>query len=155
MKKGLECSCYNKQIFDTQNRFPSFSRDFDQVIRFCEEVAAFEEVSGYEADRPDEERLVFSGGSLSGLERLVPTGRHTKSRIKNIILEMEEHGLTFSLEEIIKHAVKKHIPRPEASAVLDELIKENYLRYIPGTDKLYMRSVWRDFSPAFEELPEF
>ena len=82
-------------------------------------------------------------------------GDDTKSRIKNIILEMEEHGLTFSLEEIIKHAVKKHIPRPEASAVLDELIKENYLRYIPGTDKLYMRSVWRDFSPAFEELPEF
>ena len=79
----------------------------------------------------------------------------TKSRIKDIILEIEEHNLMFTREEVAEHAKEKGIPNAEADEVIDDLISEGYLYYVKGTEKLLSRSVWRDYSPAFEEYPEY
>ncbi len=83
------------------------------------------------------------------------SGKDTKSRIKNIILEIEEHSLTFTREEVIENAKEKGIPKAEANAVIDELLSEGYLYYVRGTEKLLSRSVWKDYSPAFEDFPEY
>ncbi|HIJ98523.1 TPA: hypothetical protein H1005_01095 [archaeon] len=82
-------------------------------------------------------------------------GKDTKSRIKNIILEIEEHSLMFTREEVVERAKEKRIPAAETNAIIDELIKEGYLYYVKGTEKLLSRSVWKDYSPAFEDFPEY
>ncbi len=79
----------------------------------------------------------------------------SKSKVKDVILELEEHGLTFTREEIVKHAKHTHLPEAEINAVIDELIAEDYLQYVRGAENLLTRSVWRDFSPAFEEYPDY
>ncbi len=78
-------------------------------------------------------------------------GKDTKSEIKNVILEMEEHSMVFSRDEIIKHAAKLKLPKAEIDAVIDNFISEGYLIRVVGSENLLTRSVWRDFSPAFEE----
>ncbi len=83
--------------------------------------------------------------------------KHTdsKSIIIEIISEIEHHDLVFSREEIVKKAVKQKIPAAEAEAVIDDLMKSHYLRYVHGTEGLLTRNVWRDFGEIEEEHPEF
>lgn len=80
----------------------------------------------------------------------------SKSIIVRIIEdEIEERDLVFTAEEIIRHAKDHGIPRPEAEAVIDDLIKSRYLRYAHGTQGLLTRNVWRDYGEIEEEYPEF
>src|SRR3989344_9435480 len=83
--------------------------------------------------------------------------KHTdsKSLIMQVISEIEEHDLVFTREEIIRHAKDHKIPAPEADAVIDDLIKSNYLKYAHGTQGLLTRSAWRDYGGIDEEAPEF
>ncbi|HIK02813.1 TPA: hypothetical protein H1012_03145 [archaeon] len=82
-------------------------------------------------------------------------GTDSKSLIMQVISEIEEHDLVFTREEIIRHAKDHKIPAPEADAVIDDLIKSNYLKYAHGTQGLLTRSAWRDYGGIDEETPEF
>ena len=94
---------------------------------------------------------------IHGREPWKKGAKHTdsKSLIMQVISEIEEHDLVFSREEIIRHAKDHKIPAPEAEAVIDDLIKSNYLRYAHGTQGLLTRNAWRDYGEIDEETPEF
>ena len=104
---------------------------------------------------PEDENISMIGGE-EGHEEKKDGKRHTdsKSLVKEAILELEGHTLMFTREEIVEHAAHLKLPTAEINAVIDELIGEDYLYYVVGTEKLLSRSVWRDYSPASEEYPE-
>ncbi len=105
-------------------------------------------------EHDDENISIIGGDPFHGREG---EKKHTdpKSVIKEIILEMEMHSMMFKREEIIEHAKRRKIPKPETDAVIDSLIADGYLHYVIGTDKLLARTVWADYSPANEELFDF
>jgi hypothetical protein len=105
------------------------------------------------AEHDDENISIIHG--KEPYERSEKKQTDTKSIIKDIILEIEEHAIVFKREEIFERAARHKIPRAEADAVIDDLIAEGYLHYVVGTDKLLSRTVWRDYSPANEELFDF
>lgn len=77
------------------------------------------------------------------------------AEIRNIILELEHHNFLFTREEIVKKAKYKEIPEHEALEAINRLIDEHYIHEVTGTEGLLSRTVWRDLSPAFEEMLEY
>jgi len=78
-----------------------------------------------------------------------------KQKVKNLILHIEEHEMLFTRDEIISHAKEKGFNESEVREAIDELISERYIHEVIGTDgPLLSRTIWRDYSPAFEDRPE-
>lgn len=75
--------------------------------------------------------------------------------MKNIILEIEHHSQFFTREELLHMAKYKGIPKHEAEEAIEHLLEEHYIHYVVGTEGLLARTIWRDYSPAFEEMPEY
>lgn len=79
----------------------------------------------------------------------------TKEKIKNIILELEHKSQLFTLEEVKEAAKEEGISEEETEKIFDELIDDNYIHEVPGSEGLYARTIWRDYSPSFEEIPQW
>ena len=78
-----------------------------------------------------------------------------KEKVKNVILRMEEHEALFTQEDIIKHAERDGLEAEDVREMIIELIADKYIHEVIGTaGPLFARTVWRDYSPAFEERPE-
>lgn len=85
---------------------------------------------------------------------MVESENHTK-KIKNIILELEHESKLFRPDEVVNEAGKEAISEKETRHIIDNLKESGYLHVVRGTDGLLARTVWKDYSPAFEELPDF
>ena len=79
-----------------------------------------------------------------------------KKAIMDIIKELEsENNLTFRKDEVFERSDHLKIPRDEAETAFDELVQSGYLQMRDGSDDLYERSNIQDYSPAFEEMPDW
>jgi len=86
----------------------------------------------------------------------LPEHRDIKAEIKGII---DEKGQTtvhkhFSREELVGWAGEKGISEDDALAVVDDLLKEGWLHERDEHGGLLTREAW-DYSPAFEDLPDW
>lgn len=86
---------------------------------------------------------------------MVAGHRDIKSEIKGIIDELELQSHMFSRDDLVKEAKDHEIDEETVDEAIYELIQDKYLHYVRGTDKLLSRTKWRDYSPAFEEGPEY
>lgn len=78
-----------------------------------------------------------------------------KHMVKDIIIEIEHTSQLFRQDEVVDKAKEKGIPESDVKSILTELIQDKYIHVVRGTDNLLARTVWRDYSPAFEELPDY
>lgn len=86
---------------------------------------------------------------------MVDKHRDFVKELKEIIEDLEYHSQEFHKKELIEKAKAKGISEEDAEEAFDHLLEEHYIRHIPGREDLYERAVWDDYSPAFEEHPEF
>jgi hypothetical protein len=80
-----------------------------------------------------------------------------KGKILHLIEHMEgtQHSHIFRVDEITEAAAFEGIPEEATLEAIDELMEDRVLHVVEGTDGLIARTVWRDYSPAGEELPEY
>lgn len=104
--------------------------------------------------KPEDEGITLIGHGEHG-PRKKKAHLSSKELVKAAILELEAHEMVFTREEIVEHALHHKFPKAEINAVIDELIAEGYLQHVRGSENLLTRGVWRDYSPAGEEYPEF
>lgn len=78
--------------------------------------------------------------------------------MKQVILTMEaaQHTHQFTEEELISEAKEYGLSHDDAEWAIKELMEEHWLQTVEGSNEgLLERAVWRRYSPAFEEAPEF
>ncbi|HIJ99538.1 TPA: hypothetical protein H1011_01785 [archaeon] len=72
--------------------------------------------------------------------------------LKRAVLELEGHANMFSFEDLENYAKGHGIPEKEVDGLIHELIAEEYIHKIHGTE-LYSRTVHKDYSQAAEKQP--
>lgn len=86
----------------------------------------------------------------------LPKTRDYKKEIMKIIDEFEDEcNMTFSKHEVFEKAHERHIPHDEAEEAWEDLIKSDYIHEVEGSEELFMRSKYSDYSPGFEEMPDW
>ncbi len=80
---------------------------------------------------------------------------NTKEKIKSIILELENKSQLFTFDDVLEKARDEGIPEAETKSAFNELIEDNYIHEVRGSEGLYARTIWRDYSPSFEEIPQW
>lgn len=78
-----------------------------------------------------------------------------KGTVKEAIEELENTAQLMRTDEIIKECKLRGIAENEVSIAIDELIEDNYIHVVEGTDGLIARTIWQDYSPALEDHPEW
>ncbi|MFO7872593.1 MAG: hypothetical protein R6U26_03025 [Candidatus Undinarchaeales archaeon] len=78
-----------------------------------------------------------------------------KKEIKDVILELEHDSQLFRPDEVVDAAKRKGISEKETHTLLTELKREGYIHEVHGTEGLLSRTIWKDYSPAFEKMPDF
>jgi|TARA_Y100000310_G_scaffold320838_1_gene377692 DNA replicative helicase MCM subunit Mcm2 (Cdc46/Mcm family) len=82
--------------------------------------------------------------------------RDYKKELMEIIKEFEtQSSMTFKKEEIFEKTDYAKIPREEAESAFDDLMASGYLQEVTGGDGLYQRAAFQDYSPAFEDMPDW
>ena len=84
-------------------------------------------------------------------------GHHDyKKDIMDIIDELGHESLIiFSKDDVFAKSDAKGIPRAEAETAFENLLEDRYIHEDIGKTGLYSRSKYQDYSPAYEELPEW
>jgi len=98
-------------------------------------------------------------GFEEALKKPVDTfaGHHDyKKDIVDIIDELGHESLiTFSKDDVFEKSDAKGIPRAEAGVAFEDLLEDGYIHEDVGKTGLYSLSKYQDFSPAYEELPDW
>lgn len=83
----------------------------------------------------------------------------TKEKIKQVILDLEEREDTvdFRIDEIVEEAKTHGISEEATKEALHELEEDGYIHihHARGGKDIISRTFWRDYSPAYEEIPQF
>jgi len=93
------------------------------------------------------------------IEKKKPTfegHRDYQREIMNIIEELEKEGtVTFRLDEVFEKAKVLKISEAKVREEINGLVERGYIHKRQGTDNLYEKTGSQDFSPAFEDTPEW
>jgi hypothetical protein len=82
--------------------------------------------------------------------------RDFRKELLEVIDELEkEQNLSFKKEEVFERTDSRKIPREEAEVEFDDLIASGIIRELKGGDGIYQRANRGDYSPAFEDMPDW
>ena len=72
-----------------------------------------------------------------------------RSKVINAIKEIEHNAMLFTKEELFNHV--HGMSEADFEEVFHDLLDSGYIYLMVGTDGLYSRHIWKDYSHAQED----